>query len=49
MSGLGSVDVKDWRETTTNDTDVIKWFWKVRMSLWVWVCIMYVWVCGRGV
>ena len=34
VSGLGSVDVNDWRSNTrlkncSLDTDVIKWFWKV--------------------
>lgn len=34
VSGLGSVDVDDWRANTrlkhcTQDTDVIQWFWKV--------------------
>ena len=34
VSGLGSVDVDDWRANTrlkhcTPDTDVVKWFWKV--------------------
>ena len=33
-SGLGSVDVEDWKLNTrlkhcTSDTSVIKWFWKV--------------------
>lgn len=36
ISGLGSVDVDDWRVNTrlkhcTPDTDVVKWFWKVRL------------------
>ena len=35
VSGLGSVDVNDWRSNTrlkncTNETDVIQWFWKVQ-------------------
>ena len=35
VSGLGSVDVDDWMSNTrlkhcTPDTDVVRWFWKVR-------------------
>lgn len=35
VSGLGKVDVEDWRTNTrlkncTPDTSTIKWFWKVR-------------------
>ena len=38
VSGLGSVDVNDWRSNTrlkncTNETDVIQWFWKVGMEM----------------
>jgi len=34
ISGLGKVDVEDWKANTrlkhcTPDTDVVKWFWKV--------------------
>ena len=34
ISGLGSVDVEDWKINTrlkhcTSDTNVVKWFWKV--------------------
>ena len=34
ISGLGSVDVEDWKVNTrlkhcTSDTSVVKWFWKV--------------------
>jgi E3 ubiquitin ligase SMURF1/2 len=34
ISGLGSVDVEDWKVNTrlkhcTSDTNVVKWFWKV--------------------
>ena len=42
ISGLGSVDVEDWKVNTrlkhcTSDTSVVKWFWKVcvRVSAWV--------------
>ncbi len=40
VSGLGSVDVDDWRNNTrlkncSLDTDVIKWFWKVAATILV--------------
>ncbi len=46
VSGLGSVDVDDWMNNTrlkhcTLDTDVVRWFWKVR--------IMYCSCSGGGV
>lgn len=41
VSGLGKVDVEDWRNNTrlkncSPDTDTIKWFWKVS-SVWLYL------------
>ena len=38
ISGLGKVDVVDWKNNTrlkncTPDTDTIKWFWQVRVTI----------------
>ena len=44
VSGLGKVDVDDWRTNTrlkncSPDTETIKWFWKVCVYVCVHVCV----------
>ena len=49
ISGLGSVDVEDWKVNTrlkhcTSDTNVVKWFWKVCVSELECLNSLYGWV-----
>ena len=56
MSGLGEINVDDWRRNTIykegyKDTDdIIKWFWKVCMCLPVMLDdVSHTTTIGRGV